>query len=242
MSTWFVVSLVLKRNDVADLAWGLGFVFLSWLVYVYRNQLDVNLLLVAALLVSIWGFRLASHIFGRISSGPEDRRYAAWRESWGKYFVLRSYLQVFLLQGTMMLLISLPIIIMGASEMTSFSLVNLFGILLWFVGFFFEAVGDHQLRVFISNPSNKGKLMQSGLWKYSRHPNYFGESLMWWSIWIVSAGSSQWILGAVSPILIMVLLLFVSGVPLLEKKYAGRKDFEEYKKKTSIFIPLPPKK
>jgi steroid 5-alpha reductase family enzyme len=131
----------------------------------------------------------------------------------------------------------------GVTEPLEFVILGI-GILLWIVGFYFEAVGDAQLKTFKKDPANKGKIMQSGLWKYTRHPNYFGEALMWWSVWIVSIATLELLsfIGFVGPLLITLLLLFVSGVPLLEKKYKDNKDFQAYAKKTSIFFPLPPKK
>jgi len=112
------------------------------------------------------------------------------------------------------------------------------------IGFYFEAVGDQQLKNFKKNPENKGKIMSSGLWKYTRHPNYFGEALMWWSVWVVSMStlSITSLYGIVGPLFITYLLLYVSGVPLLEKKYKNNEAFQAYAKKTSIFFPLPPKK
>jgi steroid 5-alpha reductase family enzyme len=117
------------------------------------------------------------------------------------------------------------------------------GLLLWVVGFYFETVADAQLDSFIRNPENKGKIMQCGLWNYSRHPNYFGESLMWFGLWLASVAFTPWaLLSVVSPLLITYLLLKVSGVPMLEKRWEGRADWEEYKRKTSVFVPLPPKR
>ena len=121
------------------------------------------------------------------------------------------------------------------------NLLVIIGFIVWLIGFYFESVGDKQLANFIHNPENKGKLMTEGLWKYSRHPNYFGEVTQWWGIWIIALSVPYGWVAIIGPITITILILFVSGVPLLEKKYKGRSDFEAYKKRTSIFIPLPPK-
>lgn len=240
MNVWFVISIIKKRNDVADVAWGLGFVFLAWVSLFISESINARGILVG-ILVSIWGLRLAWHINVRHRGKPEDVRYANWRKDWKKWFVLRSYLQVFLLQGVMLFIISLPILIINKNAGVGFGILDLTGILVWILGFIFESVGDMQLSQFIKNPANKGKLMQAGLWKYSRHPNYFGEVAQWWGIWLIALGVPSGLLGVVGPITITLLILFVSGVPLFEKKYAGRADFAEYKKRTSIFIPLPPK-
>lgn len=240
MNFWFIVSVILKRNDVADLAWGLGFVTLSWFAYFLSLQKSfIGLFLV--ILVTVWGLRLAGHIFNRLKRSDEDKRYAQWRKDWKKFFFMRSYLQVFILQGVFLFMIVLPIlgVNIAASNFTAYSFL---GFAIWLIGFYFESVGDWQLQEFIKKPENKGKIMTEGLWKYSRHPNYFGEVTMWWGIFLISFFATQNYLFIVSPLTITYLILFVSGVPLLEKKYEGRPDFAEYKKRTSIFFPLPQKK
>lgn len=232
MNFWFMFSLIIKRNDIADFAWGLGFVIIAWFTFL-KSGLNLTSTIVT-LLVTIWGLRLASHIYKRLKRTTEDKRYLDWRNSWGKYFILRSYFQVYILQGLFLYLISLSIVFVN-SQNVNFGLLQIIGIIVWVIGFYFESTADKQLSTFVKNPDNKGKLMTTGLWKYSRHPNYFGEVTQWWGIFILSDG----IFTIISPITITFLILFVSGVPLLEKKYEGRSDWEEYKKKTSVFIPLP---
>jgi steroid 5-alpha reductase family enzyme len=241
MSLWFVVSLIKKRNDVADIAWGLGFTLMAWTSFFISGTFGTRALLVCVL-VSIWGLRLAWHIHKRNKGKAEDYRYLAWRKEWGAWFYPRSYAQVYLLQGFFLFLIVSPVLLINKNVGLHIGPVDIFGLLVWLTGFYFEAVGDAQLARFIKNPENKGKLMQSGLWAYTRHPNYFGEVTQWWGIWIIILSASNGLLGVIGPITISFLILFVSGIPLLEKKYKGREDFEEYKKKTSIFLPLPPKK
>jgi steroid 5-alpha reductase family enzyme len=241
MSLWFVVSLIKKRNDVADVAWGLGFVLITWVSFVLSDDSGVRGLLVG-ILVSIWGLRLALHIHARNKGKAEDYRYLAWRKEWGKWFYTRSYLQVYLLQGLLLFLIALPIMAINKNNGLSFNWLDVFGVIIWIFGFYFEALGDAQLAHFVKNPANKDKIMQNGLWAYTRHPNYFGEVTLWWGIFIVSLGSAHSIYTIIGPLTITILILFVSGIPLLEKKYAKRPDFEEYKKRTSVFFPLPTKK
>jgi steroid 5-alpha reductase family enzyme len=238
MHLWFFIALYLKRNDVADIAWGLGFVLLAWTStitgYASFPSIVVNIL------VTIWGVRLASHIYQRNSKKPEDSRYQEWRRQW-RYFYLRSYLQVFLLQGILLYIIGLPILALHASGMGRFDLWSMLGIGVWILGFVFESVADAQLAAFVRNPTNKGKILQSGLWRYSRHPNYFGEVTQWWGIWVIVVAATGLSWTIVGPLTISWLILFVSGIPLLEKKYQNRADFKEYKARTSIFIPLPPR-
>ena len=240
MSLWFVLSLVKKRNDVADVAWGLGFVLLAWTSFFVGGAENIRGLLVG-FLVSIWGIRLARHIHVRNKGRAEDYRYAEWRKVWSKWFYLRSYLQVYLLQGILLFLIVLPVLLINKSMSTSLSYVDFIGVAIWLFGFIFESVGDAQLSRFIKDPTNKGKLMQSGLWRYTRHPNYFGEVLMWWGLWIIALSVPNGIYGIIGPLTITFLILKVSGIPMLEKKMAENPEFAEYKKRTSIFFPLPPK-
>ncbi len=238
MTPWFIISIIIKRSDVADIAWGLGFVLLAWFSF-YLSGYSLKSLLVNSL-VTIWGTRLAWHIYNRNKNKSEDSRYAEWRSSW-KNFYLRSFLQIFMLQGVFLYLISLPVIFINHSASNIFQLMELIGLIVWSIGFYFESTGDRQLKAFISDPANNGKLMDRGLWQYSRHPNYFGEVTQWWGIFIMALSIPGSLLTIIGPLTITVLILFVSGVPLLEKKYAGRPDFEAYKKRTSVFIPLPPK-
>lgn len=239
MTFWFILSAVKKRNDIADIAWGLGFILMSWLGICIA---DVSLRgILVNMLVTVWGTRLAWHIYKRNRNKHEDYRYAAWRKEWGRLFFLRSYIQVFILQGFFLYLIVQPVIYIHHQPGSRLGIFDLIGLLIWIVGFYFESVGDAQLRQFISRPANKGKIMKEGLWKYSRHPNYFGEVTQWWGLYIIALSVNGAFFTIIGPLTITLLILFVSGVPLLERKYAGRPDYEQYKKTTSVFIPLPKK-
>lgn len=238
MSFWFFISLLKKRNDVADVAWGLGFVLIVWASFFVSDQLSGRSLLVN-LLVSIWGLRLAWHIHLRNKGKAEDYRYLAWRKEWGNWFYVRSYLQVYLLQGVFLYLIVLPVLFVNNNIGLEFNLVDGLGVLVWLIGFIFESIGDYQLSIFIKSPINKGKIMQSGLWRYTRHPNYFGEVTQWWGLWLIATNTPNGWLSIIGPLTITILILKISGIPLLEKKMAENPEFIEYKKRTSVFIPLP---
>jgi len=240
MSLWFVVSLLKKRNDVADIAWGLGFTLMTWVSFFLSGNSSARGILVGVL-VSIWGLRLAWHIHRRNKGKTEDYRYLAWRKEWGKWFYLRSYFQVYLLQGIFLFLIVSPVLLINKSAGTALGLLDIVGVSVWLVGFYFETIGDAQLARFIKDPANKGKLMQRGLWAYTRHPNYFGEVTLWWGIWLIALSVPSGWLGIIGPLTITFLILKVSGIPMLEKKMVEHPDFAEYKKRTSIFFPLPRK-
>jgi steroid 5-alpha reductase family enzyme len=244
MTAWFVVALIKKDNSVADIAWGLGFVLVAAITFP-RRGFPFTPLLVTALVV-VWGARLAVHILVRNRKRGEDPRYAEWRRNWGRSFLWRSYLQVFLLQGLFLLVISSPVILVNSEPYDPIVIVDggswFVGFLVWCVGFFFEAVGDAQLARFKRDTGNRGKIMDKGLWRYSRHPNYFGEALMWWGIFLVALEVPYGWMTVASPVLITFLLVRVSGIPLLEKKYAGNADFQAYARRTSAFVPWFPKK
>lgn len=241
MTAWFVASRIAERNDIADVAWGLGFILAAAVSLVAGGHCAPRGFL-ASLLVLVWGVRLALHIHARNRGKGEDPRYRQWREEWGRWFVLRSFLQVFMLQGVLLVLVAVPVIFINASPPTPFGWQDGLGLLIWLTGFTFEAVGDWQLLRFISNPANRGKLMTSGLWRYTRHPNYFGEVTLWWGIWLMALSIPGGAWTVIGPLAITLLILKVSGIPMLEKHYEGRSDFEEYKRRTSPFFPLPPRR
>lgn len=241
MNLWFVISIITKRNDVADVAWGLGFLLLAWTSYFLIGDSGIRGILVC-MLVSIWGLRLAWHIYARNKGKAEDYRYLAWRQEWGKWFYLRSYVQVYLLQGFFLFLIVLPVLIINKNIAYELGVIDVFGVAIWVGGFYFETVGDAQLARFIKNPANKGKLLQSGLWSYTRHPNYFGEVAQWWGLWLIGLTVTDGWMGIIGPITITFLILKVSGIPMLEKKMEENPDFAEYKRRVSVFFPLMIKK
>ncbi len=240
MTLWFLVSIIKKRNDVADIAWGLGCVLLTWSSFFLSGEPTHRSILVGVL-VSIWGLRLAWHIYHRNKGKTEDYRYLAWRKSWGKWFLLRSYLQVYLLQGILLFITALPILLINQDDSKGLYFLDFFGLTIWMLGFFFEAVSDSQLARFKSNPSNNGKLLQNGLWRYSRHPNYFGEIMQWWGVWFIAINTVYGWLALIGPITITTLILKVSGIPLLEQKMRSNPDFSDYEKKTNQLIPWIPK-
>ena len=235
ITSWYAASIVLQDASIVDIAWGLGFILIAIICNLYAGSNSV--VFAISSLCTIWGLRLSWHIYERKKKRPgEDFRYAAWRKNWGKNFWWRSYLQVFALQGFLMVVIALPLIWVTYMEPLNTSLYTVLGALVWLLGFAFEGIADRQLQAF-KNGTSKKHILTTGLWKYSRHPNYFGEVVQWWGIWIMAltAVGSFWTI--VSPLTITLLIRFVSGVPMLEKKYARDAEFQEYAEKTNVFVP-----
>ena len=193
-------------------------------------------------LVSAWGIRLSTFIHYRNHGKEEDARYRKWRESWGKHPHLGAFFQVFMLQGVLLFVISLPIAAAASSSRTAFGAAEIMGALMWLAGFAIEAIADGQKSGFKREPANRDRLMMTGLWRYSRHPNYFGEVLLHWGFFVIALGDPANAWTIIGPITITFLILKVSGIPLLEENYRKRPDFAEYARRTSRFIPLPPRK
>ncbi len=237
----FLMAKRKNKHDFLDIIWGLGFIVSGVVSYVIGNKSAIGLITTA--LVIIWGTRLTIHLLKRIKNTKEDYRYQEYRKNYkGNNFDLYFFFRMYVVQYVLNIIIGFSYIYTNIYGDVNFSYFTYLGIVIWIIGFLFESIGDYQLKVFKSDTSNKGKLMTTGLWKYTRHPNYFGEVTLWWGIYFMAISNMTRLWLIFSPLTITLLILFVSGVPLLEKKYDGREDWEEYKRKTSVFIPLPPKK
>jgi steroid 5-alpha reductase family enzyme len=240
--TW-IVSVRLANASIVDIVWGFGFVVVAWVSWLtvdgYRPRQH---LLVA--LSTIWGLRLAGYLFWRNHGKGEDWRYAAMRKRHGPAFKWRSLLTVFALQGALMWLVSVPVQFGQApDERGPFAVLAPVGVAVWLLGFVFETVGDYQLARFKADPTNKGRLLTTGLWRYTRHPNYFGDFAVWWGIYLVAASTVPGIFTIVGPVAMTILLVRVSGVALLERSLQRRKPgYDEYVARTSSFLPRPPRK
>lgn len=238
----FALAQYLKDNSIVDIAWGFGFVIVAVTGYLVMPE-PTRVSQLTVLFVSIWGGRLALHLAKRNIGKGEDFRYVNMRKRWGTHFAkLKAFLNVFVLQGVLLMIVSMPILFVMTGTSNQFYWWNAVGILFWIIGFAYEVIGDYQLAQFKKNPNNKGKLLTTGLWSTTRHPNYFGEAFLWWGIFLVTLNEGRNAWGIIGPIVITLLLLFVSGVPLLEKKYEQRADFKIYAKKTAMFVPFIGKK
>lgn len=236
----FLLAVLLRNNSIVDILWGLGFVAIAFIAYSFGSGSFVSQLILAY--VAIWGVRLATHIALRNWGKGEDFRYVAWRKDWGKAWVIRSFFQIFVVQWVLMQLVSIPIVLGIVGVMKIAPWMMYLGMAIWLTGFFFESVGDYQLIQFKKKRTSKGKLMTTGLWSWTRHPNYFGEATLWWGIAVLAYGVTGNLYAFIGPLTINFLLLFVSGIPMLEKKYKGRADWRAYAKRTSAFFPMPPGK
>jgi steroid 5-alpha reductase family enzyme len=241
MSLIFILATIRKDNSIVDIGWGLGFIMVSVLTFVLEPGFTSRHILVLVLIL-IWGIRLAAHITLRKRRKGEDFRYAKWRQDWGKWFTVRSFFQIYMLQGFFLLIISFQVMLIIHSMKPGIGPIDILGLCVWLAGFYFEAAGDYQLSRFKARPENKGKIMTGGLWRWTRHPNYFGEAAMWWGIFLMALSVKNGWAAIISPLLITFLLLRISGVSMLEKKYVGNRDFEDYAERTSPFFPWFPKK
>lgn len=241
MTAIWIASLVKKNASIVDIFWGLGFVITGWVYFALTDGFVGRKVLLMAM-VTVWGLRLSGYILWRNWGKGEDFRYRKWREEAGADFWWKSYFRVFLTQGVLMWLISAPLLAAqhGAAPARITFLDDL-GLFVWVIGFYFEAVGDFQLARFKADPANRGKVMDRGVWRYTRHPNYFGDSAQWWGYYLIALAAGGW-WTVFSPILMTLLLLRVSGVALLEKTLVETKpQYREYVERTSAFLPLPPR-
>jgi len=236
----FALSVPLRDVSIVDVAWGLAFVVAGWVAFAVADGDDVRSAL-AVVLVSLWALRLAAYIGLRKLRHPgEDPRYGKMRERHGSRFGLVSLFTVFGFQALVAWVVSLPL--QGAAASTNDGLGPLayVGVALWLVGIVFEAGGDLQMQRFKANPDNQGTVMDRGLWRYTRHPNYFGDFAVWWGLFAIALDGGAW-WSVVSPLVMTLLLTRVSGKDLLEKSMSERPGYEEYVQQTSGFIPLPPR-
>lgn len=235
----WLVSLPIKNSSIVDIFWGFGFVIIVWATFVAAGSASPRSVLVSVL-TSLWGLRLAGYLAWRNVGKGEDYRYQAMRERFGTRFPLISLFVVFWLQGVIMWIVAMPIQVSHFAA-APLGWIDAVGAIAWTIGWLFESVGDWQLARFKSNPENRDKVMDSGLWRYTRHPNYFGDFLVWWGFYLIAlAGGAWWTI--FSPILMSVLLMHVSGVTLLERSLKKhRPGYDDYVARTSAFFPWPPR-
>ena len=238
----WIASLIKKNAGIIDAFWGLGFVVLAWL-YLVVSESDAPRPRLVAGLVTLWGVRLSAHLARRNFGKDEDYRYREMREKSPGTFPLKSLFTVFLLQAAILWIVSFPLLqAIHAPLPARLTPLDWAGSVLFSIGLFFEAVGDWQLGRFRSDPASRGKVLDDGLWRYTRHPNYFGDALVWWGFFLFAVATPRSTWTVVSPVLMTFLLMKVSGVVLLEKKLGEtRPAYKDYARRTSAFFPFPPK-
>jgi steroid 5-alpha reductase family enzyme len=241
VASWSI-SLRLRDVSIVDIMWGASGALMALSTFMMANGAMPRRLLVTGMTL-IWGCRLTAHIAIRKKGKGEDFRYAAMRAKRPGSFPGRSLVEVFLFQALLIWAISIPAQVAQVPAVPpGLTVLDLLGLCLWLLGFGFEALSDHQLRQFLSEPNNRGQVMDRGLWRYSRHPNYFGDSLVWWGIFFVAAATPKGWVTVFSPLLMTFFLMKVSGVPMLEAALEKRrKGYREYMNRTSPFFPWPPR-
>ncbi len=232
---FYSISIFKRDMSVVDIAWGLGFVVIAAVNYINSQISLKNTMIVLA--VCVWGLRLSTYFLYRSLGKPEDFRYAKLRTDWGRSVLLQSYFKVFILQSAIMIVIASPVIMAINSYRENLSILNIFGLFVWLVGFCIEVYADSYLIDFKKNPKNKGQLCQTGPWKICRFPNYLGEIVLWYGIYFMcfSVQNSWTIIG---PLTIHFFLLKVSGIPLLEQRLSKKDGYAEYSKKVPRILPF----
>jgi len=242
LSVW-VLSLAKRDTSIVDIFWGLGFVVIAAFAFALTPGYRPRKLLLLTCTV-LWGVRLSLYLLWRNWRQEEDYRYRAMRKRHGDNFWIVSLYAVFALQGALMWVISLPLQVGQASALPSrLTWLDALGATCWMVGWLFETIGDLQLARFKADPANHGKVMDRGLWAYTRHPNYFGDAVLWWGLFMIALATPGSVWTILSPVIMTLLLMRVSGVPLLERRLAKtRPEYRDYVQRTSAFIPWFPKR
>ncbi len=236
----WLISLRLRDSSIVDPFWGMGFTLLAWTAY-FRQPPGSTQSLILCGLVTAWGLRLSLYLLWRNFGHAEDSRYASMRHYHGERYWWVSLFTVFLLQAVILWIVALPILMTSIDASRPFGNAwDVCGVALWCIGLFFESVGDWQLARFKSIPANQGQVLNRGLWRYTRHPNYFGDFCVWWGIYLISASSGAW-WTIISPLTMSVLLMRISGVTLLESKIEERRpEYANYRRTTNAFFPWLP--
>jgi steroid 5-alpha reductase family enzyme len=243
MTLLWLLSLVLKNSSIVDPFWGTGFVITAWVYFVLTPDGFPARKWLVVTLVTIWGLRLSLYLLWRNWGKGEDFRYQKFRQDAGNKWWWQSLFKVFVLQGILLWIISAPLLAAQYSlTPAKLTALDVLAVLVWAIGFFFEAVGDYQLARFKADPAHKGKVFDRGVWRYTRHPNYFGDATQWWAYYLIALAAGGW-WTLFSPIIMSVLLMRVSGVTLLEKTLTTSKPgYKEYVESTSAFFPWLPRK
>ena len=241
MAILWLVSLPLRNSSIVDVAWGPAFLIQAAIYASLTPDGWEPRKVLVLVLVAAWSARLALHVATRNAGRGEDFRYAAWRAAAGGRWWWRSLFSVFMLQGLLAWFIGMPLLAAQAGATVGWTPLDAVGVALWVIGFAFEAGGDWQLRRFLANEANRGRSLTTGLWRYTRHPNYFGDATQWWGLFVIAAAAGGW-WSILSPLAMTFLIVRISGVGMLEQTIAQRRpDYARYMRTTSAFIPWFPR-
>lgn len=243
MTFVWIISLIIKDSSIVDIIWGTTFVIAGFTYFALAKDGYETRKLLIVIPTTLWGIRLSIYLGYRNIGKGEDFRYQRWRKNHGASYWWVSFFRVYLLQGTIAWIVSVPLLQAQFHDTPDYvTVLDILGVIVWGVGFLFEAIGDWQLMRFKANPENKGKVLNTGLWRYTRHPNYFGNSAMWWGIFLIALSTPGGFLTIISPAIMTYFLVRISGVAMLERSLKKNKpEYAEYIKNTSAFIPMPPK-
>jgi steroid 5-alpha reductase family enzyme len=234
----FILAQFKKDNSIADIGWAGGILLLTLSSFFLSAQWHLRTIIVTTL-IFIWAVRLSSYTWWRHKG--EDARYKKLRESWGEYAAVKAFINIFLLQGFLMIVIALPALVVNtAVQLPALGWLGVDAIILWIIGFLFEVIGDYQLYEFLADADNKGKILDTGLWRFTRHPNYFGESCMWWALFLLALPVTNGWVAIASPLTITGIFWFYM-IELTERQFANNPAYQEYKRKTSAFWPRLPR-
>jgi len=243
LSALWIVSALVRDVSIVDIFWGAGFALVAVGGFVWGGASAAPRSLLVSAMAAVWGLRLAGYLLSRNLGRGEDARYAAMRRRAGARFRWTSLFSIFWLQGAILWFVSLPVQVVQAAPGGPLGALDAVGVAIWLVGLLFESVGDYQLARFKADPANAGAVMDRGLWRYTRHPNYFGDFCVWWGVFAVALSAPHGLYTIASPALMSFLLLRVSGVPLLERGLRKtRPGYEAYARRTSSFFPRPPRR
>lgn len=239
--TGMLVAIQLKKDtSLGNFTWGVGVVLITLYTFFLNDIHNARSILITTLIV-LWGIRLAVFFYSRYKKGS-DPRFISWQHAGGFYAFLKNFIWIFIGQNALLLIMSLPALLVNRSSLSGLNWLDFIAVGLWLIGFYFETIGDYQLYTFMHNPANKGKIMNQGLWHYTRHPNYFGEITMWWAIFLIALSVPYGIYALIAPLTITILLRYITGVPMLEAVFKDNVAYQEYKRRTNMLIPWWPKK
>ena len=223
-----------KDTSIGNFTWGGGVFIITLYTFLIGHHVARSILI--TVMICAWVLRLGIYIYSRYKKGA-DPRFIEWQNQMGPYALLINFWWIFVMNGIMLILMSVPSILINKSTLPGLNWLDFIGLFIWIVGFCCESLADYQLFSFMKNPANKGKIMTQGLWYYSRHPNYFGEIIMWWGIFCIALSVPYGWIALIAPVTITLLLVFFTGVPMLERVFKDNLDYQEYKKHTSMLIP-----